>query len=210
MREENPSGSSTRVLTLVTSAQAQPSISSYCPANSVLHVLKGQAASTASVNNGQLFLNLQLSSTAAASHCQLFDLQISSAAVSPHGDKQTQATGRKATSDHEDSTGSLNLVKNRDAPVQRHDTQMPVLGIRSTRQRNNNQSKYHCLFICVICDVRYDVPSSYFNCALFFLDEELGEWSFVELAQYSSLLAAAYNIIHNKQVPFLSQRILLD
>jgi hypothetical protein len=206
VREENPSGSSTRVLTLVTSAHAQPSISSYGPATSALHVLKGQAASTASVNNGQLLLDLQLSSTAAASHCPLFDLQIASAAVSPPGDKQTQAsgTGRKATSDHEDSTGtgSLNLVKNRDALVVKHyETQVPVLGIKSTRQRNNNQSKYHCIFIYVSCDVRCDVPSSYFNYALFFLDDELGEWSFVELAQYSSLLAAAYNIIHNKQVP---------
>ncbi len=204
MREENPSGPSTRVLTLVTSAHAQPSISSYGPATSALHALRGQAASTASVNNVQLLLDLQLSSTAAASHCQLFDLQISSAAVSPRVDKQTQATGRKATSDHED-TGSLNPVKNRDVPpVQRYETQVPVLGIRSTRQRNNNQSKYQCLFICVTCDVRYDAPSPYFTNALFFLDKELGEWSFVELAQYSSLLAAAYNIIHNKQVPSLS------
>ncbi len=144
VREENPSGSSTRVLTLVTSAQAQPSVSTYGPATSALHALKGQAASTASVNNGQLLLDLQLSSTAAASHCQLFDLQISSAAVSPRVDKQTQATGRK-DSDHED-TGNLNLVKNRDAPVQHYETQVPVLGIRSTRQRNNNQSEYHCLF----------------------------------------------------------------
>jgi hypothetical protein len=64
-------------------------------------------------------------------------------------------------------------------------------------------------FISFSCDVRYDVPSSYFNSA-FYLDDELGEWSFVELAQYSSLLAAAYNIIHNKQVPSLSYLILLD
>jgi hypothetical protein len=118
VREENPSGSSTRVLTLVTSAHAQPSISSYGPATSALHALRGQAASTASVNNVQLLLDLQLSSTAAASHCPLFDLQISSAAVSSPGAKQTQATGRKATSDHED-TGNLNLGKNRDAPLQR-------------------------------------------------------------------------------------------
>jgi hypothetical protein len=56
-------------------------------------------------------------------------------------------------------------------------------------------------FISFSCDVRYDVPFTY----ALFLDEELGEWSFVELAQYSSLLAAAYNIIHNKQVPSLSK-----
>ncbi len=148
MREENPSGSSTRVLTLVTSAQTQPSVSTYGPATSALHALKGQAVSTTSVNNGQLFLDLQLSSIAAASHCPLFDLQISSAAVSTHGDKQTQATVKKATSDYED-TGNLNLGKDRDVPsVHRYETQVPVLGIRSTRQRNNNQSK--CLFICVI------------------------------------------------------------
>jgi len=36
---------------------------------------------------------------------------------------------------------------------------------------------------------------------LFHPDEEMGEWSFVELVQYSSLLAAGYSIIHNKQVP---------
>ncbi len=202
MREENPSGSSTRVLTLVTSAQAQPSVSTYGPATSALHALKGQVPTIIPVSNGQLFLDLQLSSTAAVSHCQLFDLQISSATVIPHGDKQTQATGRKATSDH-GNTGSLNLVKNRDGPVQHYETRVPVLGIRSTRQRNNNQSKYRCLFLCVSCDVRYDVTCSYFNSALF-LDDELGQWSFVELAQYSSLLAAAYNIIHNKQVPYLS------
>ncbi len=146
MWEENPSGSSTRVLTLVTSAQAQPSIANYGPATSALHALKGQAASTTSVNSGQLFLDLQLSSTAAASHCPLFDLQISSAAVSPHDDKQTQAALRKTTSDHEDF-GNLNLVTNKDAPpVQHYETQVPVLGIRSTRQRNNNQSKYQCPF----------------------------------------------------------------
>ncbi len=178
VREENPSGSSTRVLTLVTSAQAQPSISSYGPATSALHALRGQAASTASVNNGQLLLDLQLSSTAAASHCPLFDLQISSAAVSPRVEKQTQATGRKATSDYEDSTGSLNLLKNRDAPpVQRHDTQVPVLGIRSTRQRKNNQSKYQCLFICVSCDgVR--CPFLLFNYALFLLRWGVGRVEF--------------------------------
>jgi hypothetical protein len=204
VREENPSGSSTRVLTLVTSAH---SVSTYGPATSALHALKGQAASTTSVSNCQLFLDLQLSSTAAASHSPLFDLQISSVALSPRVDKQTQATGIKVTSDREDSTGSLNLVKNRDVPpLQHYETQVPVLGIRSTRQRNNNQSKYQCLLICFSCDVRYGVPyqsSSYFNYDLF-LDEELGEWSFVELAQYSSLLAAAYNIIHNKQVSSLS------
>jgi len=157
VREENPSGSSTRVLTLVTSAQAQHSVSIYGPATSALHALKGQVPTIIPVSNGQLFLDLQLSSTSAASHCPLFDLQISSASVSSPGDKQTQATGRKATSDHE-NTGSLNLVKNRDAPIQHYETQVPVLGIRSTRQRNNNQSKYQCLFICVSCDVQYDVP----------------------------------------------------
>jgi hypothetical protein len=151
VREENPSGSSTRVLTLVTSAHAQPSVSTYGPATSALHALKGQVPTIIPVSNGQLFLDLQLSSTAAACHCPLFDLQISSAAVSSPGEKQTQATGRKATSDHE-NTGSLNLVKNRDAPIQHYETQVPVLGIRSTRQRNNNQSKYHFLIIRVSCD----------------------------------------------------------